>query len=77
MRGHSNSEPSINIVIKFIHMDDNLFEWMKEVKLDEFTRYNLAPTVFGVFGVVNYLVPQLGIFNSIVYRQCKLRFSME
>jgi hypothetical protein len=28
-RSHSNNEPLINIVVKFIQMDDRLFKWMK------------------------------------------------
>jgi hypothetical protein len=59
-RGHNNIESSINIVVKVIQMDDKLFKRMKYcsigwrvVKLDEYTHYNLEPTVFEVFGIVD------------------------
>jgi hypothetical protein len=40
---------------KLFKMDEILFKWMKIVKLDEFIHYNLAPTVFGVFGISEFL----------------------
>jgi hypothetical protein len=36
-------------------MDEILFNWMKKCQMDEYTHYNLEPTVFGVFGVLKIL----------------------
>jgi hypothetical protein len=41
-----------NTMVELIRMDDKLFKEDETVKMDEFTHYNSAPTVFEVFVVL-------------------------
>jgi hypothetical protein len=43
---------------KLFNVDEILFNWMKIVKLNEYTHCNLEPTMFGMFGVGFLNIPK-------------------